>query len=229
MTEKNRGEFVLEVVKTLRWPLLVVLGVLWLGTDLKDILKNRTWKIGVVEVGDSITGVGDSLQNSVQIQHDYLVRIKSNAGDKDKVIKLTEKAAQQLTIAQSGATKEIQNIQQAIPQTEGINQEGTSEQMKSKPNITSPKTARDWEVLGFSYILARDVRAAIDAFSQAEKIWPDYHNVSEIRRALVRDSDRLAEKNSPEWKDLYRHVLTQLSWGMPTGVRQRMLNYIGQT
>ena len=229
MTEKNRREFVLEVVKTLCWPLLAVIGVLWLGNDLKDILKNRTWKFGVVEVGDRITGFGNTLQEALQDQHDYLVNIKRNAGDKDEVTKLAEKAAEQLTNAQRGVIKDIQNIQQAIPQTQGINQEGSSEKMESKSSITSPKTAKDWEVLGFNYILARDVRAAIDAFSQAEKIWPDYHNVSEIRRALVRDSDRLAETNSPEWKNLYRRVLNQLSWGMPTSVRQRMLNYLGNT
>jgi tetratricopeptide (TPR) repeat protein len=229
MTEKNRREFVLEVVKTLCWPLLAVIGVLWFGNDLKDILKNRTWKIGVIEVGDRITGFENTLQEALQDQHDYLVNIKRNAGDKDEVTKLAEKAAQQLTNAQRGVTKDIQNIQQAIPQTQGINQEESSEKMESKSSITSPKTARDWEVLGFSYILARDVRAAIDAFSQAEKIWPDYHNVSEIRRALVRDSHRLAETNSPEWKSLYRRVLSELSWGMPPSVRQSMLNYLGNT
>ena len=49
MVDKNRAELILEIVKIFIWPVLIVLTALWLGPDLKDMLKDRTWKIGVVE------------------------------------------------------------------------------------------------------------------------------------------------------------------------------------
>jgi hypothetical protein len=54
MAEKSTGELLIETTKVFIWPALLVVGALWLGDELKEILKNRNWKIGIVEVGERI-------------------------------------------------------------------------------------------------------------------------------------------------------------------------------
>jgi len=75
------------------------------------------------------------------------------------------------------------------------------------------------ERAGFEALIARDVDAAIAAFDEARAIWPEYHNVAEIGRALRNRRDRLADPQSPAWTELYRDILTRYSWGLPADLR----------
>lgn len=227
MADKSRTELILEIAKVFIWPLLIVLAVLWLGPDLKEILKNRTWKIGVVEVGDRVSNLKDTMQDSLLVQKDYLSKINNNAANPEKIKELTAAAIQDIENIQKGVKKEIQNIQDVIPQR-GIIQTEVSVSPKQLSEKTTPISAKDWESQGFKYILERDVNAAINSFSEAEKNWPNYHNVAEIRRELVSERQALVSKESPKWKELYQHLLNELSWGMPAEVRQRMQNYLGK-
>jgi hypothetical protein len=228
MADKSRAELVLEIIKTFVWPVLIVLAVMWLGPDLKEILKNRTWKIGVVEVGDRISNLKDSMQDSLLAQKDYLAKIKANVENPEKVREIIDAAIQDIINTQKGVKKEIQNIQEAIPQKSTIASEEPSGNLSQKNEKTSPVSARDWELQGFKYIIGKDVGAAINSFSEAEKNWPNYHNVAEIRRELVNEAQALTSKESPKWKELYRHLLNELSWGMPADVRQQMQTNLGQ-
>jgi len=224
MSEKSRAEVILEAIRIFIWPALVVLAVLWLGTDLKEILKSRTWKIGIIEVGDRVSNLGNTLQDELLMQKDYLDQILSNPADTDKVKEYATRAIESIENAQKGINKEIQNIKQAIPRRAAA--EPVQEAPEKGTSEREPSTAKEWENLGFKYLLARDGQAAIDAFSQAEKIWPDYHNVSEIRRLLVQNRTSLEQTNSPKWKNVYEEVINQFSWGMPSEVRQQMQEYI---
>jgi hypothetical protein len=228
MADKSRAELILEIIKVFIWPVLIVLAVMWLGTDLKEILKSRTWKIGVVEVGDRISNLKDSMQDSLLVQKDYLAKINANAVNPGKVKELTTAAIQDIENTQKGVKKEIQNIQDVIPQRSIIPTEELSVSPRQKFEKTGPTSARDWELQGFKYILERDVSAAINSFSEAEKNWPNYHNVAEIRRGLVSEKQTLISKESPKWKELYQHLLNELSWGMPADVRQQMQAYLGK-
>lgn len=227
MADKSRTELILEIVKVFIWPVLIVLAVIWLGPDLKEILKNRTWKIGVVEVGDRVSNLKDTMQDSLLVQKDYLSKINNNAANPETVKELTSAAIQDIENIQKGVKKEIQNIQDVIPQR-GILQKEVSVPPKQLSEKINPTSARDWELQGFKYILGRDVNAAINSFSEAEKNWPNYHNVAEIRRELVNERQTLFSKESPKWKELYQHLLNELSWGMPADVRQKMQTYLGK-
>jgi len=56
-------------------------------------------------------------------------------------------------------------------------------------------------------------------FEEARSIWPEYHNVAELARALRNRRDDLADSASPAWTELYRGILTKYSWGLPTDLR----------
>lgn len=55
------------------------------------------------------------------------------------------------------------------------------------------------------------MRAAIAAFDEARSIWPEYHNVAEIGRALRRWQERLADPQGPAWAQLHRQIITRYS------------------
>jgi hypothetical protein len=57
------------------------------------------------------------------------------------------------------------------------------------------------------------------SFDEAHSAWPEYHNVAEIRRLLGEWRDRLASPDSDAWPQLYRSILRQYSWGLPTDLR----------
>jgi tetratricopeptide (TPR) repeat protein len=227
MSEKNRQEFILETIKVFIWPTLIVVAVLWLGTDLKEILKSRTWKVGIIEVGDRVSNLGNTLQDELLLQKDYLDKIRENRADVNKVEEYVGKAIESIENAQKGIKKEVQTIQEAIPQ--GLNPElGKASPIVEQKGTTvqNPNTANGWETLGFDYILDKEVNKAIEAFSHAEKIWPDYHNVSEIRKLLIQNRGELEQAASPKWKEIYQKVTTRFSWGMPSDVRNKMQKHI---
>ena len=78
-------------------------------------------------------------------------------------------------------------------------------------------------------MLKKKIAPAVAAFSQAEKMWPDYHNVAEIRRRLIQNQDALRSAADPAWNELYRTILSQFSWGMPADARQQMQQRIGES
>lgn len=55
---------------------------------------------------------------------------------------------------------------------------------------------------------------------EARRIWPEYHNVAEIGRALRKREDRLRDPESPGWQQLYREIITRYSWGLPEDLRK---------
>jgi hypothetical protein len=185
MSEKSDPKFRLEVIKVLIWPSLIVLGVLWLGNDFKEILKSRTWKVGgVLEVGDRVSNLQSSVQEGLLLQKDFLNKIIADSADSLKVQAFANEALKNIENAQKGVKKEIQNIQQTIPQAVPTESGQSTDQ---EVNATIPNTAKGWEIEGFTQLLSRSIDPSIQAFTEAEKIWPDYHNVAEIRQLLIKE------------------------------------------
>ncbi|CAM1371653.1 hypothetical protein [Tenacibaculum xiamenense] len=80
--------------------------------------------------------------------------------------------------------------------------------------------AKEYEILGFDYLLQKEVQKAIDAFIKSENSYNSYHQVYEIARYLGKNKSRLADKNSPHWKKVYRSILKNYSWKMPKKYRE---------
>ncbi|OPY90118.1 MAG: hypothetical protein A4E72_00816 [Syntrophus sp. PtaU1.Bin208] len=232
MTEKSRSEFILEAIKVLIWPILIIAGVIWLGNDFKDMLQSRTFKIGgVLEVGDKVsdkvTVLQDSLQQELLDQESSLQKILTHSADSAKVSDFAREALNRINKAQVAVKKDIQQIQETIPQASppaSPAERGKPSEPQARPEMgtKSPKIAKEWESLGFQRLVSWDVESSIQAFSEAEKVWPDYHNVAEIRQLLVKNKEALMNRESPKWKEVCRKILDDYSWGMPPDARRDM-------
>ena len=84
-------------------------------------------------------------------------------------------------------------------------------------------SAQSWEERGFSYLLSRDVENAITAFRNSENALNAYHQVYEIARYLNENRSKLADSNAEFWKTAIRKITTDFSWGMPTDIKNRLL------
>jgi hypothetical protein len=96
------------------------------------------------------------------------------------------------------------------------------------PIVTLGETKEDastWEAKGFNFLLNKDVQAALDAFSHAEKLWPSLHSVAEIKKLLQDNQAALLaapkEGASDVWKNFYRTLVTKYSWGMPADIKEK--------
>ena len=220
MAEKSNPEIILEAIKIFLWPALILATIVWFGNDLKDMLKNRSFKIGLVEVGDRISNLEGSVQGGLISQGDYLNQILENAGDSAKVSEIANRALQDIRNAQIGISKEIKNISKAVPEIT----QTTPEQPKS--TSSQGLTAQEWEERGFQALLARDINGLIHALTESEKIRPDLHNVYEIRRLLLKYQESLQDPDSDDWTIVYKDILSKYSWGLPSNYKQQMENYI---
>jgi hypothetical protein len=97
-----------------------------------------------------------------------------------------------------------------------------SNQAASSEQSSDARTAGEWEREGFNQVLNKDVDAAIEAFSQSEKLQPKYHNVSEIRKLLEADrvmlDDAAKKGDTTPWLRLYAELLVKYSWRMPKDI-----------
>ena len=188
MSEKSRPELILEAIKILLWPILIVIAAIFLQDDVIEILKGRTWKIGILEVGDRIGALENDVQNELVEQKDYLNKILDNSSDSNKVRAYVQQALSSIEHAQIGVKEEMRTIQDAIPERR------QSQVVSPQTTEEKPKTAQGWEDLGFNKLVEQEIGDAIEAFTESEKLWPNYHNVSEIRRLLVKNIENLMNK-----------------------------------
>ena len=107
MAEKSNSGIILEFVKVFIWPVLAVIAVLWLGPDLKDTPTSRTWKIGVIKVGDSVSNLEETLKEELLVQQEYLDKILKNPADADQVKGYATQAMEAIQNVQEDVRKEI--------------------------------------------------------------------------------------------------------------------------
>jgi len=98
-------------------------------------------------------------------------------------------------------------------------------QSESIPRVTSPQsastgtqyeraTARERD--GFYRLIDGDYEAAIEAFADAERIYPSLHSVYEIRRLLQANRDRL---DSPDVRArALQTIVDEYAWGVPNEI-----------
>lgn len=86
--------------------------------------------------------------------------------------------------------------------------------------------AVNWEMKGFDFLVSKNAEAAFLAFTNAEKLWPSYHNVAEIRKLLEANLAGLTsaskEGKSEAWSSFYRTLLAKYSWGMPADIKTKI-------
>ena len=97
-------------------------------------------------------------------------------------------------------------------------------------STNSKDEAADLERKGLEALFNRDAEAALQAFKNAEKNWPTYHNVSEIRGLIESKLNELttAPKDgpSPSWKAVYAKIQKEYSWGLTSETRSTLAEKI---
>ena len=110
-----------------------------------------------------------------------------------------------------------------LPETFNVTQDVSP----SAPPSGNPRAdAADLELKGFAYIIGKDVENALRAFTDAERLWPNYHSVAEIKRLLEENHSALSaapkEGKSEAWSNVYRVIVTKYSWQMPDDVKKKL-------
>lgn len=99
---------------------------------------------------------------------------------------------------------------------------------------TTPKeNAEDWELKGFGSLFDRDAESALQAFRNAEKLSPQLHSVSEIRKLLEQKKAELnsapKDGRSDVWKNLYQTVHDKYTWHVSPDVKTKLEDLIRNT
>jgi hypothetical protein len=205
-TANGRSGMILEYIKTLiTWPLILGAFMLIYGERLMTIAENRQ-----IKAGPSGLEIGDRIETSKQqlVYLDEIVgKIKSNPTDAQKVTDLAKELSQSIQSFRKGLSQDIQNT-------------------PIKISIDDIRSAEEGERKGFEYILSKDIDAAISSFAKAEKLWPTFHNVGEIRGLLESRRPSLSAASETErdgvWQEIYGEILSKYSWGIPADVRTQI-------
>jgi|GEM_PF-2474843 len=221
-SSKSKAELILEYVKVFIWPVLITIAVLVYHNLALDIIKNRKWKVGIVEVGERVETLEKAVQEQLIFQKDNLESIKEHANNPDKVKQIADMLLLSLKNTQVGVKQEARSIGANIerPVQQGSSQDGAKYNSEAKKS--TPTTAVEWEKQGFSYLLSKNIDDALRAFTEAETIWPDFHNVSEIRSLLVKEKNFAKGGATTNWNRIYNSILKDYSWGMPSDARKKM-------
>ena len=81
-------------------------------------------------------------------------------------------------------------------------------------------SASDLERSGFQNLIAGQYEQALADFAEAEKVYPEYHNVAEIARLLRREQQSLSDPEARE--RVLRRILAEYSWGMSPELKSRL-------
>ncbi|WP_202704271.1 hypothetical protein, partial [Flavobacterium sp. UGB4466] len=87
-----------------------------------------------------------------------------------------------------------------------------NERIKIEARMSSNKdfiNAEKYELAGFKFLINKDVNAAIESFTESENSYNGFHNVYEIARYLSRNKANLLNKNSAQWKSVYKMIGTE--------------------
>lgn len=189
------SKIVLEYIKTLIWPIILIVAFFSYEDEMLDLLKNREIDAFGLKIGKNIDVISTAYSTEINALKQSIV----DAGGNEELLN-------KIADIDKNIKKELSAVKQ---QTES-------------PQLIEPKAVSRSQVSviereGFEAIVNQDVTLAIQKFSAASELWSDYHNVSEIKRLLIRQQSGL---NSPEaWLALNRTILEKYSWGMPSDIR----------
>lgn len=104
------------------------------------------------------------------------------------------------------------------PPQQQIAQMPSREQQKAYYAVRQSSVDRlavpDLEKQGFEALLNRDFAGAEQALSEAARVWPDYHNVAEVRKLLLANRAKLKSGDGQAWKEIYAAIIDRYSWGL---------------
>ncbi len=198
------ARILLEYIKILIWPSILVASFYFYGDELINILKNREVDAFGLRIGSQIEDISKNYEEQISQLKEELEGRSDSQDLLDKVQSMESSLEKQLAHVKSTAL---------LDQT-------------SLSRLSKKERVESLERAGFEAILQRDVDAAIESFSKARELWPDFHNVSEIRNLLVQNKEALVDtEDSVSWKSVVNTILTKNSWGMPQDIREKFVEF----
>ncbi len=192
---------ILEYIKVLKWPLILIIGFTLYSDKLFSIIENREVDAFGLKIGKQV----DEVSSNYKAELEALKTIIKNSKD-NSLLKKVE-------IIETNLERELAQVKLTA-----LTKEAPSS------TITRNKKVAKLERDGFIAVLNRDVNAAISAFSEASDLWPDYHNVSEIKKLLLRNKNNFSGNESSEaWDNVINVIGDKYSWGMPSDVREQLV------
>ena len=197
---------------------------------MENILENRKIKIGgILEIGERIQEI--EKQATIEIQDvkkltEELRQVQEN-GSNESVAKISSKITDKLEALDSNLTKSVGMLRKDTSSLEqGIVQQQSIQQIPLFNEMINKEGAKALEAEGFKYVVDRNLREAIRAFSEADRLWPGYHNAAMIQVYLKRYEAELEAASQADkvklWGQLYETLLLKYSWGMPTDIREQL-------
>lgn len=243
------GRLILEYLRTFTWPVVILVFVLVYWEDVRNIIERRHINVFGLEIGPAVERIEQVKVTTQQELQDIRALVETlNERYERELALATEKlegegeAAPAPVSPVSESTAELaRDIETKIAslgknlgrEVQDIREQYTRQQMpvQQMPAVQGPPATRApdrravevarLERNGFEAILARDLEAALNSFERASELWPDYHNVSEIRDLLRRVAGFEKPPDESIWAGIDNRILTQFSWGMPEDIRQR--------
>jgi len=194
------AKLILEYIKTLIWPVILIAVFFSYEQEMLDLLKNREIDAFGLKIGQRIETISKTYETEIN-------ELKENIKNTDD----SEALLSKIEDIDKNIKKELSRVQQQTKQPTQV----------EKPE-SSKTVAITAEREGFEAILNRDVNLAIAQFSAARSAWPDYHNVSELEKLLKRRKHLLVDDRS--WRELRNIILQKYSWGMPQDIRKKFKN-----
>jgi hypothetical protein len=197
----ERENLILEYVKVLLWPVILIAGFAFYSDKLFGIIENR-------EIDAFGLKIGNRLEEVVSNYKTELEALKIDISDSND----------------SALLKKVEiiemNLDRGLTQ---VKQAALTKEDPSSSNIRKERVAK-FERNGFTAIISRDVVGAITAFSDASDVWPTYHNVSEIRTLLVINKQKLdGDDSKAAWTEVIKKINDEYSWGIPSDIRKQLI------
>ena len=195
----ERSQIILEYIKVLMWPLVVVLGFIFYSEQFFQIIQSREVEVFGLKIGNQV----DEIASSYKAELDALKADMSASGD-TSMLKRVESI-------EANLERELARVKHSAI-------------VEVSPGVTArQQRVKLLEYEGFMAIIDEDLEGAITAFSAASVVWPDYHNVAEIEALLIENRQQLSEVDSSgPWQALFQQLLTEYAWGMPADIRKKM-------
>ena len=195
-----------------------VFSLLAVVTDQPDLQK---WAIEQQEsLSQKITGLKAQLEDKKKKEGELAGQLQKSQEEIANLRRLqlekpneTEEIQERILKAKSNAVEINTSMQQVQQNVVQLSQRIGSPVASESDRATRFKRATQKEREGFEYLLAGEYDRAIEAFEDAEVIYPSFHQVYEIRRLLRGNRSKLDIPN--ERRKIFDKIVKKYSWEMP--------------
>ena len=192
----DAARLILDYIKTLIWPVILLVALFSYEDDVINLLKNREIDAFGLKIGKRIEDISKNYETEIAELKESIEDTNGNKALLSKIESIDKNIKKELSLVQRQSQDASPAPVKALSRREG---------------------AARHERLGFEAMLNRDISESIVQFSAARATWPEYHNVAEIEKLLRAQRSRLREPN--DWKQVYQLTLNKYSWGMPSDLR----------